>query len=115
MRCCFECGGSGSSAAGCGVVAVHLLCWPPWWWFEGVGLGFVVAWAQRASKRRCSPMAIGGASPPSRRTHRMKGIRSPLPRLGVPCIAGPSGVVPGVGAAADRSSVGFLEEDEQGT
>jgi hypothetical protein len=72
--------GIDSSTGGYEVVAVHPLCWPPWWWVEGDGLGFVVL-AQRASRRSCSPVAIGSASPPSRWTYRMKGICSPLPQL----------------------------------
>jgi hypothetical protein len=53
-------------------------------------------------------VAIGGASPPSRWTHRMKGIRSLLPHQAssrwFTCSAGPSGVVPGAGAAAESGA-----------
>jgi hypothetical protein len=74
-------------------------------WRSGLQIGAVL---RRLSAARSAP----------RRTHWMKGIRSPLPRCFVsafPCSAGPSGAVPGAGAAAGRRSVGILEEDVRRT
>jgi hypothetical protein len=57
-------GGLDPSAAGLEAVTVHPLCWPPWWWVEGAGLG-VAFLAQRAYVRSCSPAVIGGSFRPT--------------------------------------------------
>jgi hypothetical protein len=82
------------------------------------GLGLALPSWHSGLQRGAVLWQLSVARSAPRRTHWMKGIRSPLPRCFVsvfPCSTGLSGAIPGAGAAADWRSVGILEEDERRT